>query len=85
MPSIERNSSVPYYLQVYDQIARGIDTGLYPAGCKLPSIRECARELGVSNTTIELAYQRLTAEGYVQARRGSGYTTRVPRCARANR
>ena len=74
MPSIERNSSVPYYLQVYDQIARGIDTGLYPAGCKLPSIRECARELGVSNTTIELAYQKLTSEGYVQARRGSGYT-----------
>lgn len=74
MPSIDRNSSVPFYHQVYDQIAQGIESGLYPAGKKLPSIRECARELGVSNTTIELAYQRLTEEGYVQARRGSGYT-----------
>lgn len=74
MPSLDRNSPVPYYQQVYDQIAQGIESGLYPAGKKLPSIRECARELGVSNTTIELAYQRLTEEGYVQARRGSGYT-----------
>ena len=74
MPSIDRNSSVPFYQQVYEQIAHGIENGVYPAGKKLPSIRECARELGVSNTTVELAYQRLTAEGYVQARRGSGYT-----------
>ncbi len=74
MPSIDRNSPEPFYLQVYGQIARGIESGLYPAGKKLPSIRECARELGVSNTTIELAYQKLTEEGYVQARRGSGYT-----------
>lgn len=74
MPSIDRNSAVPFYQQVYEQIARGIESGVYPAGKKLPSIRECARELGVSNTTIELAYQRLTSEGYVRARRGSGYT-----------
>lgn len=74
MPSIDRNDPAPFYLQVYTQIIEGIESGLYAAGKKLPSIRECARELGVSNTTIELAYQKLTAEGYVQARRGSGYT-----------
>lgn len=74
MPSIDRTSSTPFYLQVYEQIAHGIESGVYPAGKKLPSIRECARELDVSNTTIEMAYQRLVEEGYVQARRGSGYT-----------
>lgn len=74
MPSIDRNAATPFYQQVYEQIARGIESGLYPAGRKLPSIRECARELGVSTTTVEQAYQRLTEEGYVQARRGSGYT-----------
>ena len=73
MPSLDRNSSVPYYLQVYNQIAQGIESGFYLAGNKLPSIRECARELGVSNTTVELAYQRLVSEGYVIAKRGSGY------------
>lgn len=74
MPSLDRNSSVPYYQQVYSQISRGIEKGFYPVGKKLPSIRECARELGVSNTTIELAYQKLVDEGYIQAKRGSGYT-----------
>lgn len=74
MPSLDRNSTVPYYQQVYDQISKGIEKGFYPAGKKLPSIRECARELGVSNTTIELAYQKLVDEGYIQAKRGSGYT-----------
>ncbi len=74
MPSIDRNSPEPFYRQIYSQISDGIKTGLYPAGKKLPSIREAARELGVSNTTIELAYQRLTEEGFVVARRGSGYT-----------
>ena len=74
MPSIDRNSPEPYYLQVYAQISQGIESGLYHEGEKLPSIRECARELDVSNTTIELAYQKLVSEGYVQSRRGSGYT-----------
>jgi GntR family transcriptional regulator/MocR family aminotransferase len=74
MPFIDRNSSTPYYEQVYEQIARGIEEGFYPVGSKLLSIRECARELAVSNTTVELAYQRLTEEGYVEAKRGSGYT-----------
>lgn len=74
MPSIDKSSSEPYYLQVFTQIADGITSGLYPAGKKLPSIRKCARDLGVSNTTIEYAYQKLTAEGFISARRGSGYT-----------
>ncbi|MBQ9042487.1 MAG: PLP-dependent aminotransferase family protein [Eggerthellaceae bacterium] len=74
MPSLDRNSSVPYYQQVYEQISEGIESGVYPAGKRLPSIRECARELGVSNTTIELAYQRLVEEGYVEPKRGSGFT-----------
>ena len=73
MPLLNRESPTPYYQQVYEQIAQGIDEGYYSVGEKLPSIRECARELGVSNTTVELAYQRLTEEGYVEARRGSGY------------
>lgn len=77
MPAIDRNSSVPYYVQVYEQVSNGIESGVYPAGKKLPSIRECARELDVSNTTIELAYQKLVEEGYIEAKRGSGFTVCV--------
>ena len=67
MPSLDRTSTTPYYHQVYEQIADGIERGFYPAGKKLPSIRECARELGVSNTTIELAYQKLVEERHSSA------------------
>lgn len=84
MPSIDRNSSVPFYRQLYGQIADGIESGLFPTGKKLPSIRECARELAVSNTTVELAYQKLAEEGYVEARRGSGYTIRALQGALGN-
>lgn len=74
MPPVNKSDSKPIYLQVHDLIASGIENGLHPAGAKLPSIRACAKELRVSNTTVELAYQRLVEEGYVEARRGSGYT-----------
>jgi len=73
MPYIDRNSSTAFYLQLYEQIAEGIDAGIYAPGKKLPSIRQCAKELDVSNTTVELAYMRLTEEGYVQSKRGSGF------------
>lgn len=81
MLSIDRNGPEPFYQQIYRQIAQGIESGLYAAGSKLPSIRTCAHELDVSNTTIEQAYQRLTEEGYVEPRRGSGYTICAPATA----
>lgn len=85
MLPIDRNSSEPFYRQLYHQISQGIESGYYTEGNKLPSIRECARELEVSNTTVEQAYRALTEEGYVEPKRGSGYvicasTTNPPDC-----
>lgn len=42
-------------------------------GAKLPSIRKCAETMRVSKSTVVEAYDRLAAEGAVQARRGSGF------------
>src|SRR5271165_5867342 len=42
-------------------------------GARLPSVRELAVKLGVSKSTVVEAYDRLTAEGAVVARRGSGF------------
>jgi len=48
-------------------------------GAKLPSIRGLAASMGVSKSTVVEAYERLAAEGEVQARRGSGfYVKRLP-------
>jgi DNA-binding transcriptional MocR family regulator len=42
-------------------------------GAKLPSIRGFAATMAVSKSTVVEAYDRLAAEGTVQARRGSGF------------
>ena len=42
-------------------------------GAKLPSVRKFAEQLGVSKSTVVEAYDRLAAEGAVEARRGSGF------------
>ncbi|KPF69558.1 GntR family transcriptional regulator [Bosea sp. AAP35] len=43
------------------------------SGARLPSIRSLAESLGVSKSTVVEAYDRLAAEGVIQARRGSGF------------
>ncbi|SDN26476.1 aminotransferase-like domain-containing protein [Pseudomonas jinjuensis] len=42
-------------------------------GERLPSIRGLADSLGVSKTTVVEAYDRLAADGVIEARRGSGF------------
>nr|CAD6413908.1 PLP-dependent aminotransferase family protein [Rhizobium sp. Q54] len=42
-------------------------------GAKLPSIRSFAGTMGVSASTVVEAYDRLVAEGVIEARRGSGF------------
>lgn len=66
-----------------DQITGGfkelIDRQILRPGNKLPSIRKCASELGVSTFTVIEAYNRLIALHYVQARPGSGFYVAVRR------
>lgn len=42
-------------------------------GARVPSIRAFAREQGVSTSTVVEAYERLVAEGVIDARPGSGF------------
>ncbi|WP_244271265.1 PLP-dependent aminotransferase family protein [Thalassospira sp. GB04J01] len=43
------------------------------SGDRLPSIRAFAQKMGVSNSTVVEAYDRLVADGVIQSRRGSGF------------
>lgn len=51
----------------------GIESGTYPTGSRLPSIRGLASDLGCARNTVEQAYHLLVQEGYVASRPGSGY------------
>ena len=58
--------------QVYAGLRAAILDGTLPPGSRLPSTRALAEESGVSRTTTQAAFDQLTAEGYLEARAGSG-------------
>ena len=47
-------------------------------GARLPSVRAFAEAMGVSKSTVVEAYERLSAEGTIVARRGSGFYVAGP-------
>lgn len=70
---IDKNSSVPLYGQIYNQIKKDITSGVYRAGSVLTPTRALAKELCVSRNTVENAYNHLVLEGYVYSTQGVGY------------
>ena len=67
------NSSTPLYIQLYRYLKDEINCGNMNAGEKLPSLRRLSRDLSISITTTELAYNQLLVEGYVTSKPQSGY------------
>jgi GntR family transcriptional regulator len=62
----------PMYKQITDQIKDAIASGGLRSETKLPSIREMARELKISEITIKRAYSDLENEGFIITRSGLG-------------
>jgi GntR family transcriptional regulator / MocR family aminotransferase len=58
--------------QIYGGIRDAILNGVIAPATRLPSSRTLASDLGISRTTVVLAFDRLLAEGYLSPRRGSG-------------
>jgi GntR family transcriptional regulator/MocR family aminotransferase len=65
--------------RIYRQLLDAILDGRLRSGDRLPATRVLAEQLAVSRTTVSLAYERLTAEGYLAGRVGAGtYVCAVP-------
>lgn len=62
----------PMYKQITDQVKEAIASGGLHPEAKLPSIREMARELKISEITIKRAYSDLENEGFIITRSGLG-------------
>jgi GntR family transcriptional regulator / MocR family aminotransferase len=69
---LDPNSAETLQTQIYAAMRRAILEGLLAPGAAVLSSRALAAELGVSRTTTLLAFEQLTAEGYLTAQRGSG-------------
>lgn len=61
------------YEQIYEYIADEIREGKLLAGEKLPSTRSLADYLQVARSTVELAYDQLASEGYIESVPYRGY------------
>lgn len=65
--SLDTRSRIPLYEQIYDYIKTDIQSGRIPYGEKLPSTRFLSKHLEVSRSTVELAYEQLLSEGYIES------------------
>ena len=72
MIDFDANGKNKYY-SLYKTLREDIISGKMRGGERLPSKRALARMLGVSVTTVMLAYGQLAAEGYVCPRERSGH------------
>jgi len=72
---IDTRSSEPIFEQIAFQVKRAVAGGTVPAGTKLPSVRELARELAVNPNTVVRAYDSLERDGVIYRRKGSGCFT----------
>ncbi|MDG0060582.1 PLP-dependent aminotransferase family protein [Priestia sp. P5] len=71
-PLLNRRGDMPLYHQLYEYIKKEIVSSRVEVNDKLPSIRSLADYLNVSRNTVDMAYQQLLAEGYVESRPKSG-------------
>lgn len=70
--SVDRALDKSITTQVYGAIRQLIAAGHLPAGKRLPSSRTLSKELGISRTTAMAVFERLTSEGLIVSRTGSG-------------
>ena len=70
--SIDPDQRRPIYVQIIDEVRRGMVLGMLRPGEALPSVRQLAADLGVNPNTVKQAYHELERDGVVETRRGQG-------------
>ena len=63
---------LPIYTQLMEQLTLAIIAGDYPAGARLPSVRDIALEAGVNPNTVQRALMELEREGLIYSQRTAG-------------
>lgn len=71
--SLDLHSKTPLYEQIYDYIRDEIRKRQILPGERLPSSRALSSYLQVSRSTVELAYEQLVSEGYLESVPYRGY------------
>jgi GntR family transcriptional regulator/MocR family aminotransferase len=79
MIRLVRTSNEPLHQQLYRQIRDELRSGSFGDGAsRLPSSRALAADLGISRLTVNLAFSKLYAEGYLRSKAKSGTFVAYP-------
>ena len=70
--SISTTDPRPIYVQIMDEVRRGLVVGTLQSEDPLPSVRQLAADLRLNPNTVAQAYRELEREGIVYVRRGQG-------------
>ena len=70
---LDRNGKESLYVQLYDVLREAILCGQLTEGYLLPPVRRLAAETGINAGTVVSAYRLLEKNGYIRAKRGSGF------------
>jgi GntR family transcriptional regulator len=70
--TLREGDPAPVYVQIERRIRMGVADGTLQPGDHLPSVRDLARQLGLSPNTVGRAYANLSREGVITARAGGG-------------
>lgn len=70
--SINPSDSRPIYVQIMDEVRRGMAAGALVSGDPLPSVRQLAANLKVNPNTVAQAYRELERDGLAYVQRGQG-------------
>src|SRR5437762_11667370 len=72
MIRLDRTAAEPLHQQLYRQIRDELVSGSFTDNSsRLPSTRALAADLGISRLTVNIAFEKLHAEGYLRSRIGS--------------
>jgi len=70
--SLDTEDTRPIYVQIVDEVRRGLARGTLGPEDPLPSVRELASSLRINPRTVMQAYAALEREGVVYVQRGKG-------------
>lgn len=69
---LNKNTAVPLYAQLYDELCRMVRAHQLAPGRRLPPVRTLAAHLAINPGTVVSAYRELEQNNYIFTRRGSG-------------
>lgn len=76
---LDKSSPTPIYVQLYEELSKGILNGMLKAGDRIPASRWLAKEFGIARNCVIQAYDQLGMEGFICSRTGAGtYVAKLP-------